>query len=387
MNITTEDINSIRNLTEKESLDLLKLATERKHNTGKRQHIQISTGLTQVDLFCYLAVRFGRPKGILSLLRKDDSDNLVHWHYTLSLNGDLVDILSFTYRIEVFLPEKYACTTEDFCTLLSSEIGKHAEQISGMKSKLEEWLTFLNPHKHLKNSAKRLLLRAGELESTLDKTLKHPVTESELREFSAAFRRNADIADELSGLCLSIKMMAPVIAESFINLLIFILAKPEIKKDEKRMESFLRKSIGDRLKALHKDCLHIHGPVDLDNPSIRDFLAMMTRRNDLLHGNVRPMIKTDEHIYFLEKTPLFSEWRSMFERALKTKIQAYTLADAQSDISVAFKFTEHLSTYLDPNVTREILAIAETTDLGFDIKRKILGRLFSNQLTDLIPRT
>lgn len=385
MNLTSADILAIRNLNRDEFTNLLNQAKEGKHSWGKKRILRITSGLTQVDLFCYLGVRFGRPKGILTILRSDDSDNLAHWHYTLSINGELLEIISFTYRIEVMMPSRYECTENDFSNLLKDQIAKHAEQIAHFKSQLEEWVTFLNPYKHLKSSADRLLARASELDSALDKSPKHPANETELRAFVEAYPKNAENADELSGLCLSIKMMAPVIAESFINLLIFILTKPEIKNDDKRMDKFLKLGIQPRLEALHNNCIYFAKPVDTNHPIVKDFIDLMGRRNDLLHGNVKPMKKSDERIYFLGKMPLFSEWRSMFERSLKTRMQAHTLTDAKTDMEIASKFIEHLMTHLDSTAAHSIEILAGTIDLGYDIKRKILGKLFPNYVHDLIP--
>jgi hypothetical protein len=385
MNLTAADILAIRNLSQEEFTNLLNQAKAGKHRWGNKRLLRITSGITQVDLFCYLGVRFGRPKGILTALRNDDSDNFAHWHYTLSMNGELVEIISFTYRIEVMLPNRYKCTAEYFCSLIKDEITRHAEQIAHFKSQLEEWVTFLNPYKHLKYSAGRLLARASELNSALDKSPKHPENESELRLFIKAYPKNAEKADELSGLCLSIKMMAPVIAESFVNLLIFILTKPEIKNNEARMKKFVRAPIEDRLEALHKNCLHIAKPIDLDHPLVKDFIELMGRRNDLLHGNIRPMKKTDERIYFLRKMPLFAEWRSQFERSLKSRMETHTLTDAQTDMDVASRFIGHLTNHLDSTAAYNIEILADTMDLGYDIKRKILGKLLPDFLTDFIP--
>lgn len=385
MNLTASEILSIRNLTQDEFTNLLNQAKAGKHSWGKKRLLRIKSGLSQVDLFCYLGLRFGPPKGILTILRKDDSDNFAHWHYTLSMNGELLEIISFTYRIEVMIPSGYECTEDDLSNLLNDEIAKHAEQIAHFKSQLEEWVTFLNPYQHLKSSAGRLLARANELEIALDKSPKHPANEAELRSFTEAYSKNAQNADELSGLCLSIKMMAPVIAESFINLLIFILTKPKIKNDDKKMEKFIKLPIQPRLEALHNNCIYIAKPVDPNHPLFRDFIDLMNRRNDLLHGNIKPMKKSDERIYFLGKMPLFSEWRTLFERSLKTRMQAHTLTEAQTDMEIASKFIDHLMTHLDPTAANGIEIIANTIDLGYDIKRKILGKLFPNYVHDFIP--
>jgi hypothetical protein len=52
-----------------------------KSTTGRWE---LTTGIRPVDLYVYLKARFGEPNGI-TMISKDheDSDNLIHWHYSL----------------------------------------------------------------------------------------------------------------------------------------------------------------------------------------------------------------------------------------------------------------------------------------------------------------
>jgi len=53
------------------------------------------------DLFCYLYAKFGPPNGIQNLLRRDDSDNLIHWDWTLAHPNGLLMLLGLNLRTEV----------------------------------------------------------------------------------------------------------------------------------------------------------------------------------------------------------------------------------------------------------------------------------------------
>src|SRR5207249_4823888 len=39
--------------------------------------------LRPVDVYAYLRARFGEPNGFQNVLRRDDSDNLVHWDFNV----------------------------------------------------------------------------------------------------------------------------------------------------------------------------------------------------------------------------------------------------------------------------------------------------------------
>jgi hypothetical protein len=52
--------------------------------------LTVRAHLRPVDVYAYLRARFGEPNGIQNFLRKDDSDNLIHWDFNLkSGNADI----------------------------------------------------------------------------------------------------------------------------------------------------------------------------------------------------------------------------------------------------------------------------------------------------------
>ena len=53
----------------------------------------ITNEIKPVDLYCYLAARFGPPNGIQNWLRQNHSDNLVHWNWMFRYGPGLVDIV------------------------------------------------------------------------------------------------------------------------------------------------------------------------------------------------------------------------------------------------------------------------------------------------------
>jgi len=53
---------------------------------------------------------------------------------------------------------------------------------------------------------------------------------------------------------LTARMLAPVWAESFVNLVILTLGKPELKTDPRVYEAALRQQIDIRVTSLHLNC-------------------------------------------------------------------------------------------------------------------------------------
>ena len=50
---------------------------------SQRHLLVVRTHLRPIDVYAYLKARFGAPNGFQNFLRKDDSDNWIHWDFNL----------------------------------------------------------------------------------------------------------------------------------------------------------------------------------------------------------------------------------------------------------------------------------------------------------------
>jgi len=96
--LTNDEI--IKNLVAPSSKECLNFTRADKKEPSN--HYKLNENISPYNLFLYLFTRFGKPNGILSLLRKEDSDQLFHWHYSLYIDKYNIEIMCATYKIEVF---------------------------------------------------------------------------------------------------------------------------------------------------------------------------------------------------------------------------------------------------------------------------------------------
>jgi hypothetical protein len=64
-------------------------------------------------------------------------------------------------------------------------------------------------------------------------------------------KRWGEVAGKYSqgfGLCFGIRSMLPVMAEAFVNLLLYVLMRPEIRADQRLKENVFRQPIDVRIK-------------------------------------------------------------------------------------------------------------------------------------------
>jgi hypothetical protein len=79
MTLPADFVASVKGAHPKEFLD--DMNREDRPKQGHRWVLR--NEIAPSDLYCYLSARFGAPNGLQNFLRKDDSDNLIHWEWCL----------------------------------------------------------------------------------------------------------------------------------------------------------------------------------------------------------------------------------------------------------------------------------------------------------------
>jgi len=365
---------------------LIESFASRKSAVGKPgKMFSITGGIRPVDLYCYLHARFGPPNGIQNLLKRDDSDNMVHWNYTLTYADATIDIMALNYRIDVMAGHAFCsviASADEFVEAIKRDFSNFGPAISKVRQGLERWHHFLNPYARLSAAINQMFARANELLSTVPSKLPHPRNKFEIERFETNFRKWADAYSEAIGLCQSVRMLAPVVAESLVNLILFTMLKPDLKKSPANYDTLVRQHIDDRVKNLHLTCSYFIRPVDWSSPACKDFNSLMNRRNDYLHGNILPTQTSHEIIYFNGKTPIFSDWRDFYDRCFGSYTHGFSIKDAERDLIVVEAFRADILDCMDPKVHPEIKVLLDTVEIGFNEKTGRMGKLLSEWTFD-----
>jgi hypothetical protein len=272
---------------------------------------ELTSGIRPVDLYVYLKARFGEPNGITMISKNhEDSDNLIHWHYSLETNLGPLDFICWSFKLEIWHPIA-PCFSDpnDFLLAIKQDFGRCSLSMQEIRKGLERWKAFLNPYYRLKTMIETQL---QELEDLRLEDVKEPIqprTPKEAEIFKETFSDTAQKFTRAAEICLGIRMLTPVWAESFVNLLLFLMARPEVRSDKRLYEGILRQNIDVRIRGIHLNCTGFLGHVKYDEwDACKKFHSMMNGRNDLLHGNVDPRLTTFDELYFEKKTPLYIEF-------------------------------------------------------------------------------
>ena len=174
---------------------------------------RLGNELRPSDLYCYLYAKFGPPNGLHNLFRSDDSDNLIHWDWTLANEHGLVMILGLNLRSEVHLlgewTQKGNYSLEGFVDEVKSDLASHGKEMSRLRKEvLEDWEMFVNPFKNLRESINSL---KNELDSlTLDpeqEELTDPKSPDEFQAYIKTFSGLVARYDRGAGLSMALRFM------------------------------------------------------------------------------------------------------------------------------------------------------------------------------------
>lgn len=338
------------------------------------------------DLYCYLGARFGSPNGLQNFLRNDDSDNLVHWEWYLKTSTGYITIAGLNFRTDVWITGAKLPESEktELSRQIKADFAKYGKEMAHLrKEHLEPWIEFVNPYQRLRRAVRQLIDELDDMHLDPSSDALPSLLESE--NLQEATKQWADRAADYSraiGLSFGVRAMVPVMAESFINLLLFILARPPIRTDKQFFDGIFRLPIHVRIRSLPYYCVGFESPIDSGHQAIQDYLKLVDTRNNLLHGNVDIGKLKFNELYFYGKVPVFNEYSTMWERSLGVAYRAVGLEEVRAEFAVVDALVEYLLSLLQDKISEEVKMMSEKFDLGIRKDTGRLGVLFSETLVD-----
>ncbi len=268
----------------------------------------IRTRLRPVDVYTYLVARFGQPNGFQNFLRKNDSDNWIHWDFNLKAGAIDVYFAGASREIHIFIAEKMSdADWASFLGTVKRDFARVAKAKSSVLKELEKYYVFQN--KFVALSGVCADLHATIVDTAPRESL--PTRSSAYADDPAAFKetmkRIGERADQIFASCLQLRLLTPIMAEAFVNMIILMFCKNETRDDPVAYQGLLRAKVPERLNALSEKCHGFLSPVDTKTEAYKVFMRVIQKRNFALHGNVDPVREQIETVYFDGRRPLFDE--------------------------------------------------------------------------------
>ncbi len=365
---------------------LERIQNQSKEKTGSpvfKSILAVRKNLSPVDIYCYLKARFGEPNGFQNFLRRNTSDNLYHWDFNLKAANEDVYIVGTFREVHFMLSEEL---TDDDWPDLIRRIKSDYERVGTEKSKvfssLEKWVTFPNK-----------FVAVAEICADLHNEILQSVTEFPPYKISPLFSSKSDFgatdnqdekvlresinrSTKLYRDCLELSLITPILAEAFINMVILILCKKEIRANKRQFDAFIRSNIDVRIFDLPDKCIGFARRIDEKSATFKKFKTVMDKRNNAIHGNVDPVKEQTEEVYFEGRRPLFKEPGDHIAKHFETLARQFQPEAVVKDYEDTYEFLVSLADCLKPNVAKSLWQVIEDPKPGYDLGRRIVGCLF-----------
>jgi hypothetical protein len=347
---------------------------------------ELNNQILPVDMYCYLYAKYGAPNGLQNFLRSNHSDNLIHWEWALASADGLILIQGHNFRSEVHLMGDFrnkGLELNHLITQFKADFSVYGKKMKEVRTHLEKWTQFINPYKRISSAVEQHIKKLEELNLSpqMDK-LPQPITEDEYMLYKQHWAEVANKYNYAVGLAFGIRSMLPVLAESFVNLLLSILGKPEIKNNDRLFQDTVRRPIDIRVQSLHLNCNHFYRPVDYGSAQCKAFHSLMNERNDILHGNLDLNRLSFGEVFFNGNVPVFNAYESFWDKSIGVSIQSIRIERIKDDYQAVKMFILYLLDCLDPSIREVVEYTASMEQLGFNKTTNRIGILFPKHLVD-----
>jgi hypothetical protein len=347
--------------------------------------------IKQIDLYCLLKIKFGNPNGIQSFLRGNHSGNFIEWQYSITNGTIYIDINASTRFTEFMLYSDKNIIDEkkinkvEVNNLFANEIIKYQKEIKETKNNLEYWNIFINAYKRLNNTINYYIDEYRKIKLKEPKPIRSfTVSKRQAEIYNYQLKKFIDNTNKKKNFAFAIRVLTPVAAESLVNLLIYTLAKEEIKNDKRLLDSILRSQIDVRVKTLHLNCNGLNGPYNQDDDRLKNFLRLIDKRNDLLHGNVLPEKNTFDNIYFDGTIPITEYPTDLSVEFSKQNLFMLEEEKVEKDYNTLIEFKEYLLSNIKNEIHDQVEHIIDLSQLGWNKRTNRIGVLFDDVIMQTV---
>lgn len=345
--------------------------------------------LSPLDVYKYLFARFGQPYGFQTFAKKKgDSDNLIHWDYLIKAGSIMIHIQGGNRDVQVGISGKVMLGKDwvKFAKALKGDFGRCGSEMGKVAADLEKWSIVSNRFAMIADACAGFHDRLTDEAYPPDFTPQKRTTAAGITRYQRQIKKIGERATRVFSDTLSLDLMTPVLAEAFVNLVIFLTRKDELKSNPRQYDQYIRQPIDTRVFDLHLKCNYFIGGVDPDSNEYKDFKRVMDRRNHNLHGNIDPAKDAIETVYFDKFTPLYEKGADPILELFRKKESVFDIPGVLGRYHDVHTFFIYVLKLIDEKPRAEIEMMMSDGTFGYDISRKRPGRLFaSHEAMMLLP--
>ena len=345
--------------------------------------------LSPLAVYKYLVSRFGPPYGFQTFVKKrNDSDNLVHWDYMIKAGSNMIWIQGGNRDVQVQIDGKIMSPEDwvQFATALKGDFGRCSAGMAKVGATLEKWSIVSNRFMMIADTCAGLHETLTDEGAAPDYIPHKRNTEEGMQRYYAQIKEVGERANRVFSASLSLDLITPVLAEAFVNMVIFLAQKDELKQNQRQYDHYIRQPIDTRVFDLHLKCKGFTRGIDQNSDEYKAFASVMNRRNYQLHGNIDPVKDAIETVFFDKFTPLYEKGADPILELFKKKEQVFDIPGVLARYNDVHAFFHYVLGLMEKRSREETEMLMSDGTFGYDASRKRPGLLFaSHEVMMLMP--
>ena len=152
---------------------------------------------------------------------------------------------------------------------VKGDFARSGKAKSAVLKTLEKWVIFPNKFLQLANLC-------ADLHAEIDVLVAGYVPfnpTSDIQAHTKELEKLSKRASALYGDCVQLALLTPIVAEAFLNMLVLMLIKPEVRDDPGAYEVFVKQSIHQKLLELHEKCIGFERGIDPNGEGFKELHA------------------------------------------------------------------------------------------------------------------
>jgi hypothetical protein len=372
------DFDKWRAISKLEVVDWLRRDNIKKANASQ---IIVRSRLRPIDVYCYLKARFGEPNGFQNSLRKDSSDNWIHWDYNIRIEEVNIYFAGTSREILVMVDEHLSDNDwRNFIVGIKADYTKYRKEKSAILKTLEKYVVFQNKFVSLAELCADLHAEIVDTPAKVAFPNEMPSDGTKLKSIEEVMRKQGTETTKLFGNCLKLRILMPIMAEAFINMIILMFTRDAIRNNADTYQAFIRAKIPDRLSLLNKNCDGFIREVNKSTISYAAFMTVMNKRNFALHGNIDPLREQIETVYFDGKRPLFRSPGNHLQKFFDGLESLYKPTQIVAEYEAVHTFFLEIVDCLNSNSRKFFEQVISDAYPGFEVYKQRVTRILPDQI-------
>lgn len=330
-----------------------------------------------------LRARFGGPNGPLTFLgpKGGDPDGPFKWDYLFAPVGALrIQVIRGTAGIEIWWWGGDV-TREDILAYFDANLDRYPEKIDAQIGKLEDYTLILNPYVRHRSMAK---LAAEELAQLNPSPPSMPgqvvLDRSALLEQGQRFSEYINCVERQALYAMLLVTESAFAAEAYLNLLVALLARPEVRNSKTLLEETLRRRWREKLERLPIDCLHFDRSPDMGDSRVRDAKELFDLRNHIAHSYPDKRRMRIGNMWFQDRFPILPWAVPFHEFAFALSNQLPSVDEALAAKSASESFVEMIRDLLSKKIHEKHDLFISANPLGYNETKGIYGVPFGQHV-------